>query len=149
MCANSLWVKLLFKQEFRILQNQISAKDETLCRAGPKGNTGQRERPGIRGRSDPPGRTGPQGPPGKHRPLRPQGPAGIRGISECRVSLVPRDLEAHRAWKVLKVSRASPSRLLLCCSLLLKQQSMKVRRPSWNVQRGLSWPHRFLLDVTW
>jgi len=72
-------VKLLIKQEFRLLQNQICAKDETLCRSGPKGNTGRRGRPGIRGKPGPPGRPGPEGPPGKHGPIGPQGPIGIKG----------------------------------------------------------------------
>ena len=30
-------VKLLIKEELRLLQNQVCAKDETLCRSGPKG----------------------------------------------------------------------------------------------------------------
>ena len=72
-------VKLLIKQELRLLQNQICAKDETLCRSGPKGNTGRRGRPGTRGRPGPPGRSGPEGPPGKHGPIGPQGPVGIKG----------------------------------------------------------------------
>ena len=62
-----------------MLQNQICAKDETLCRAGPKGNTGLRGRPRTRGRPGPPGRPGPEGPPGKHGPIGPQGPIGIKG----------------------------------------------------------------------
>jgi len=72
-------VKLLINQELRLLQNQICAKDETLCRSGPKGNTGRRGRSGTRGRPGPPGRTGPEGPPGKHGPIGPQGPVGIKG----------------------------------------------------------------------
>ena len=60
-------VKWLIKQELRLLQNQICAKDETLCRLGPKGKTGRRRRPGTRGR------------PGKHGPIGPQGPAAIKG----------------------------------------------------------------------
>ena len=72
-------VKLLIKQELLLLQNQICAKDETLCRSGPKGNTGRRGRPGTRGRPGPPGRPGPEGPPGKHGPIGPQGPVGIKG----------------------------------------------------------------------
>ena len=72
-------VKLLIKQELRLLQNQICAKDETLCRSGPKGNTGRRGRPGSRGRPGPPGRPGLEGPPGKHGPIGPQGPVGIKG----------------------------------------------------------------------
>jgi len=61
-------------------------------------------------------------------------PRVSKGIPECRVTLVPRDLEASPVTKAPKVSRASPSRLLLCCSRLLQQQSMKVRQPSLNVQ---------------
>jgi len=52
-------VRLLIKQELRLLQNQFCAKDETLCRSGPKGNTGRRGRPGIRGKPGSPGITGP------------------------------------------------------------------------------------------
>jgi len=78
-------VKLLIKQELRLLQNQICAKDETLCRSGPKGNTGRRGRPGTRGRPGPPGRTGfpgkpgPEGLTGKHGPTGPRGPMGFKG----------------------------------------------------------------------
>ena len=72
-------VKLLIKQELRLLQNQICAKDETLCRSGPKGNTGRRGRPGTRGKPGPPGRPGARGPPGKHGPIGPQGLMGIKG----------------------------------------------------------------------
>ena len=70
---------MLIKQELRLLQNQICAKDEALCRAGPKGNSGRRGRPGTRGRPGPPGKPGPEGPPGKHGPVGPQGPIGIKG----------------------------------------------------------------------
>ena len=72
-------VKMLIKEELRLLQNQICAKDETLCLSGPKGNTGRRGRPGIRGRPGPSGRPGPEGPPGKHGPVGPQGPLGLKG----------------------------------------------------------------------
>ena len=72
-------VKLMIKQEFHLLQNQICAKDETLCRSGPKGNTGRRGRHGTRGRPGPPGKPGPEGPPGKHGPAGPPGPMGIKG----------------------------------------------------------------------
>ena len=72
-------VKLLIKQELQLLQNQICAKDETLCRSGPKGNIGRRGRSGTRGRPGPPGRPGPEGPPGKHGPIGLQGPMGIKG----------------------------------------------------------------------
>ena len=43
-------VKLLVKEELRLLQNQICAKDEKLCRSGPKGNRGRRGRAGTQGR---------------------------------------------------------------------------------------------------
>ena len=69
-------VKLLIKEELRLLQNQICAKDETVCRSGPKGRRGK---PGNRGRPGPPGRPGPEGPPGKHGPIGPQGPMGLKG----------------------------------------------------------------------
>ena len=70
---------MLIKEELRLLQNQICAKDETLCRSGPKGNTGRRGRPGIRGRPGHPGRPGPEGPPGKHGPIGHPGLVGIKG----------------------------------------------------------------------
>ena len=60
-------VKLLIKEELRLLQKQVCAKDETLCRSGPKGSRGRRGRPG------------PEGPPGKHGPLGPQGAMGVKG----------------------------------------------------------------------
>ena len=66
-------VKLLINEELRLLQNQVCAKDETLCRLGPKGSRGRRGSPGTRGRP------GPEGPPGKHGPLGPQGAKGVKG----------------------------------------------------------------------
>ena len=63
-----------------MLQNQICAKDEKLCRPGPKGNTGRRGRRGPQGIPGPRGRTGPAGPPGKHGPVGPQGPIGKDGV---------------------------------------------------------------------
>ena len=62
-----------------MLQNQFCAKDEKLCRSGPKGNAGRRGRPGFRGRPGPPGKPGPEGPPGKHGPVGLPGPVGIKG----------------------------------------------------------------------
>ena len=62
-----------------MLQNQICAKDETVCRSGPKGNTGRRGKPGNRGRPGLPGRPGPEGPPGKHGPIGSQGQMGLKG----------------------------------------------------------------------
>ena len=70
---------MLIKQELALLQDKVCAKDQTLCRSGPKGNTGRRGKPGIRGRQGPPGRPGLNGPPGKHGPIGPQGPTGIKG----------------------------------------------------------------------
>ena len=61
------YVNLLIKQELGFLQNQFCAKNETLCRPGPKGTRGR------------PGKTGPTGSPGKHGPLGPEGPQGIKG----------------------------------------------------------------------
>ena len=82
---NSAQLKLLIKEELRLLQNQICAKDRTLCRPGPRGNTGRRGKPGSRGkpglsgRPGPLGRPGPEGPPGKHGPIGLQGPKGVKG----------------------------------------------------------------------
>ena len=73
-------VKQLIKEELRLLQNQICAKDEKLCRPGPKGNTGRRGRRGPQGILGPRGRIGPAGPPGKHGPVGPQGPIGKEGV---------------------------------------------------------------------
>ena len=84
-------VQVLIKQELSLLQNQVCAKNHTLCRAGPRGTKGRRGRPGTRGRQGPPGkqglpgkqgppgRPGPSGPPGKHGPIGAQGPMGIKG----------------------------------------------------------------------
>ena len=78
-------LKLLIKEELRLLQNQICAKDGTLCRPGPRGYKGRRGRPGSRGkpglpgRPGPTGRPGPEGPPGKHGPIGLQGPMGVKG----------------------------------------------------------------------
>ena len=72
-------VKMLIKEELRLLQNQICVKDETLCRSGPKGSAGRRGRPGNRGRPGPPGRPGSEGPPGKHGPIGHPGLMGIKG----------------------------------------------------------------------
>ena len=72
-------VQVLIKRELGELKNQVCAKDHTLCRAGPKGNTGRRGRPGTRGKPSPPGRPGPVGPPGKHGPIGRQGPMGTKG----------------------------------------------------------------------
>ena len=72
-------IKLLIKEELRLLQNKICVKDEELCRPGHKGNTGRRGRRGPQGIQGPRGKTGPTGPPGKHGPIGPQGPMGKKG----------------------------------------------------------------------
>ena len=72
-------IKLLIKEELRLLQNKICVKDEKLCRPGPKGNTGRRGRRGPQGIQGPRGKPGPTGPPGKHGPIGPQGPMGKKG----------------------------------------------------------------------
>ena len=72
-------IKLLIKEELRLLQNKIFVKDEKLCRPGPKGNTGRRGRRGPQGIQGPRGKPGPTGPPGKHGPIGPQGPMGKKG----------------------------------------------------------------------
>ncbi|KAJ7377859.1 hypothetical protein OS493_025753 [Desmophyllum pertusum] len=89
-------VQMLIKQELGLLQNQVCAKDHTLCRTGAKGSTGRRGRPGTRGRPGPPGRPGLNGPPGKHGPIGPQGPMGMKGDLGLPETLVPRGLEAPR-----------------------------------------------------
>ena len=85
-------IKRLIREEFRLLQNHFCAKNETLCRSGPKGNAGKRGRPGTRGRRGPPGKPGSEGPPGPvgvkgdlgvpgdSGPIGPQGPAGPVGV---------------------------------------------------------------------
>ena len=72
-------INLLIKEELRLLQNKICVKDEKLCRPGPKGNTGRRERRGPQGIKGPRGKPGPTGPPGKHGPIGPRGPMGKKG----------------------------------------------------------------------
>ena len=73
---NASQIKQLIREELRLLQNQVCAKDETLCSSGPRGKTGRRGRPGTRGRPGPQGNSGPEGPPGKHGPIGPPGPPG-------------------------------------------------------------------------
>ena len=85
-------IKRLIREEFRLLQNHFCAKNETLCRSGPKGNEGKRGRPGTRGRRGPPGKPGSEGPPGpigvkgdlgvpgNPGPIGPQGPTGPVGV---------------------------------------------------------------------
>ena len=85
-------IKRLIREEFRLLQNHFCAKNETLCRSGPKGKVGKRGRPGTRGRRGPPGKSGSEGPPGPvgvkgdpgvpgdPGPMGPQGPTGPVGV---------------------------------------------------------------------
>ena len=119
-------IKLLIKEELRLLQNKICVNDEKLCRPGPKGNTGRRGRRGSQGIKGPRGKPGPTGPPGKHGPIGPQGPMGKKGdpgLQGPPGPVGPRGPpgEAHRD----NLSRLPP-----CYSSLLKRQSMKVRQPS-------------------
>ena len=89
-------VKLLIKEELRLLQNQVCAKDETLCRSGPKGSRGRRGRPGPEG---PPGKHGPIGPrglpgdPGPEGPVGPPGEKGEQGKSISASSLLQPTVE--------------------------------------------------------
>ena len=69
-------IKRLIREEFGLLQNHFCAKNETLCRSGPKGNAGKRGRPGTRGRRGSPGKTGSEGPPG---PVGVKGDLGVPG----------------------------------------------------------------------
>ena len=110
-------VKMLIKEELRLLQNQICAKDETLCRSGPKGNAGRRGMPGNRGRPGPPGRPGPGGLLVNMDQLDQKDHWISRGILELRVTLVPWGLGVRQAREAQKVSRGSPSRPHLGCSL--------------------------------
>ena len=70
-------IKRLIKEEFRLLQNHFCAKNETLCRSGPKGDAGKR---GRRGPAGPVGLKGDLGVPGNPGPMGPQGPTGPLGI---------------------------------------------------------------------
>ena len=79
------YVQLLIRDELRLLQNQICAKDHVLCRAGPTGKPGRRGRPGRPGKHGPQGPPGPVGPkgdpgvPGDMGPPGPRGPQGVKG----------------------------------------------------------------------
>ena len=108
-------VKLLIKQELQLLQNQICAKGETLCRSGAKGNTGRRGRPGIRGRPGPPGKPGPEGPPGKFGPIGPQGPMGIKGNLGVPGEIGP---EGPRGPPGVKGAKGEPGQSISAPSLL-------------------------------
>ena len=79
------YVQLLIRDELRLLQNQICAKDHVLCRAGPRGKPGRRGRPGSPGKHGPQGIPGPMGikgdlgVQGNVGPLGPRGPQGEKG----------------------------------------------------------------------
>ena len=107
-------VKILIKEELRLLQNQICAKDETLCRSGSKGNTGRRGRPGIRGRPGPPGRPGPEGPPGKHGPVGPFGIKGDLGVAGDPGPVGPRGPPGEKGTKGEPGQSISAPSLLQC-----------------------------------
>ena len=77
------YVQLLIREELRLLQNQICAKDHVLCRAGPRGNPGRRGkmgRPGKHGPQGAPGRMGIKGDPGVPGIMGPPGPTGPQGV---------------------------------------------------------------------
>ena len=69
----------MIKEELRLLQNQICAKNEKLCRSGPKGSRGRRGKPGTRGRPGARGAPGPMGIKGDLGIPGDPGPAGRRG----------------------------------------------------------------------
>ena len=85
-------IKRLIREELGLLQKQFCAKNETLCRSGPKGDAGKRGRPGTRGRRGRPGKSGSEGPPGPvgmkgdfgvpgdPGPMGPRGPTGPVGV---------------------------------------------------------------------
>ena len=108
-------VQVLIKQELGVLQNQVCAKDHTLCRPGPKGNTGRRGRPGTRGKPGPPGILGPNGPPGKHGPIGRQGPMGIKG--DVGISGKPGPM-GPRGHPGLKGDKGDPGESISAPSLL-------------------------------
>ena len=82
---------MLIKEELSRLQDKVCAKNEILCRPGPKGNQGRRGRRGKPGSEGPPGKHGPEGPrgstglrgdlglPGIPGPAGPSGPKGVKG----------------------------------------------------------------------
>ena len=138
-------VKLLIKEELRLLQNQVCAKDETLCRSGPKGSRGRRGRPG------------PEGPPGKHGPIGPPGAMGVKGDLGLPGYTGPAGPVGPPEEKGVK---GEPGKSISAPSLLqppVKTTVNEVRQPSSNVQwtvihlhmsRGLSRTHLFRWDVT-
>ena len=108
------YVNLLIKQELGFLQNQFCAKNQTLCRPGPKGNRGRPGRAGTRGR---PGKTG------KHGPLGPEGPQGIKGDPGLSGNPGPQDPRGPRGMKGVKGEPAQPLSVL---SLLQPLSAMTV-----------------------
>ena len=76
------YVQLLIRDELLLLQNQICAKDQVLCREGPQGKPGRRGRRGSPGKHGPQGIPGPigiKGDPGVQGNVGPPGPRGPRG----------------------------------------------------------------------
>ena len=76
------YVQLLIRDELRLLQNQICAKDRVLCRAGPRGKPGRQGRLGRPGKHDPqgiPGPMGTKGDPGVQGNVGLPGPRGPQG----------------------------------------------------------------------
>ena len=96
------YVQLLIRNELRLLQNQICAKDHVLCRTGPTGKPGRRGRPGRPGKhgpQGPPGSTGMKGDPGVPGDMGPPGPRGPQGLKgekgeQGKSLLAPRLIEA-------------------------------------------------------
>ena len=111
-------VQVLIKQALGLLQNQVCAKDHTLCRATE--NTGRRGRQGIPGRPWTPGRPGSNGPPSKHGPIGSQGPMGMKGDVGIPGNPGPVGPRGPLGMKVVKGEPASPSRFYLCCRVLLE-----------------------------
>ena len=114
------YVNLLINQELGFLQNQFCAKNETLCRPGPKGNRGRPGRAGTRGRT---GITGPAESPGKHGPLGPEGPQGIKGDPGLLGNPGPPGPRGPRGIKAVK---GEPAQLLSTPSLLQPLSAMTV-----------------------
>lgn len=98
-------IKLLIKLELQTLQNQICAKDETLCRSGRKGSRGKRGRPRMRGRPGPPGRPGSEGPPRRHGPIGPIGLNGVNGDMWIQGDIGPAGPSGAPGEKDAKVAR--------------------------------------------
>ena len=116
-------MQVLIKQELGVLQNQVCAKDHTLCRPGPKGNTGRRGKPGTRGRPGPPGRHGSSGLPGKHGPIGAQGPMGVKGDIGMPGNPGP---VGPRGLPGMKGDRGEPGQSISAPSLLQRPVGMTV-----------------------